>query len=97
MTAPLDPLPKREVDSLRAVIGSRVARARRGLGLSQRKLAAIMDRSPSWVREIENGAQFAPPYLLQALAVATQRSVGWFYGELVITLSEYVLTKVETE
>ncbi len=51
------------------------------LGLSQRGLARAMQRSPSWVREIEGGQQFAPPYLLKALATATAVSVAWFYGE----------------
>lgn len=40
-----------------------------------------MGRSPSWVREIETGQQYAPPYLIRVLATALGVSAGWFYGE----------------
>jgi transcriptional regulator with XRE-family HTH domain len=76
--APLDPS---EEISLRQTIGLRCQRARETLGLSQRALARVMRRSPSWVREIETGQQYAPPYLIRALAAATGVSAGWFYGE----------------
>ena len=51
------------------------------LGLSRRELARTMRRSPSWVREIEHGQQFAPPYLTKALADALGVSIAWLYGE----------------
>lgn len=70
-----------EQELLRQTMGVRCRKARLELGLSQRQFAQAMDRSPSWVREVEAGAQFAPPYLLQSLAHATRRSVAWFYGE----------------
>jgi transcriptional regulator with XRE-family HTH domain len=75
------PLLPTEVEALRLTIGSRCRRARERLKLSQRGIAKIMERSPSWVREIEGGEQYAPPYYLKALAVAIGETVGWFYGE----------------
>ncbi len=77
----LVPLEDQEKVSLRQAIGHRCRRARRHLGISRRALAEAMGRSPSWVREIEGGRQYAPPYLLLPLANATGVSVGWFYGE----------------
>jgi len=77
----LEPLDSHERDHLRRSIGLRCRRARLRLGLSQRELAQVMDRSPSWVREIEKGDQFAPPYLTWALADALGVSVAWLYGE----------------
>jgi len=77
----LEPLDSHERDHLRRTIGLRCRRARKRLGLSQRELARAMGRSPSWVREIEQGAQFAPPYLTRALADALGVSVAWLYGE----------------
>ena len=77
----LAPLTPSEEALLRQTIGLRCQRAREQLGLSQRALARTMDRSPSWVREVETGQQYAPPYLIRALATATGLSVGWFYGE----------------
>lgn len=76
----LVPLELAEQVLLRVTIGVRCSQARRQLGLSQRALARAMDRSPSWVREIEAREQFAPPYLLWALSKATGQPVGWFYG-----------------
>lgn len=70
----------REKDALRRLLGSRVAAARREVGISQRALAAMQDRSPSWVREIETGEQWAPVYLVTAMAEATGWAIGWFYG-----------------
>ena len=78
---PIEPLDVAEQMQLRRTIGQRCRRSRVRLGLSQRALARAMGRSPSWVREIERGDQYAPPYLLKALAVATGYSVGWHYGE----------------
>lgn len=72
---------EKEREALRFLVGRRVAVARHEIGLSQRALAKVCDRSPSWVREIESGAQWAPAYLLVPLAEITGRSVGWFYGE----------------
>lgn len=82
-TPPLSLTPLSEADQaeLRRMIGERCQRARQQLGLSQRALARLMDRSPSWVREIEAGQQFAPAYLIRALATATRLPVGWFYGD----------------
>lgn len=76
----LRPLDSDEQDLLRKIIGVKCKKAREELGLSQRSLAQIMRRSASWVREIEHGAQYAPPYLIQSLSRATQHSVSWFYG-----------------
>ncbi len=76
----LVPLDKREQELLRKTIGLRCRKARLELGLSQRALAKVMKRSPSWVREIERGDQYAPPYLMVALATATGTSVAWLYG-----------------
>jgi transcriptional regulator with XRE-family HTH domain len=76
----LTPLDPREQDLLRKTMGLRCQQARERLGLSQRALARVMDRSPSWVREVESGDQFAPPYLIASLARATELPAGWFYG-----------------
>ncbi len=77
----LEPLDDQERSLLRRTIGLRCRKARLQLGLSQRGLANLMARSPSWVREIERGEQFAPPYLTKVLAPAIGVSVGWLYGE----------------
>jgi len=77
----LVPLDDHELALLRQTLGHRCRRARLRLDLSQRALAIIMDRSPSWVRDVERGRQYAPPYLVRFLASATGVSVGWFYGE----------------
>jgi len=74
-------LSAREQELLRQVLGARCRRGREELGLSQRALAEAMGRSESWVREIEHGKQYAPAYLIQAMADATGRSHGWFYGQ----------------
>jgi len=76
----LIPLDDQEQALLRQTIGLRCRKARESLGLSQRGLAKVMARSPSWVREVEQGQQFAPAYLIQALGRATGRSPSWFYG-----------------
>lgn len=81
LRAVLVPLDDDEQTLLRQTIGLRCRKAREELGLSQRALAKLMNRSPSWVREIEAGAQYAPPYLVRGLANATCRAVGWFYGD----------------
>ncbi len=69
-----------ERDLLRRVLGARCRRAREELALTRRQLADALGRSPSWVREIEGGHQYAPPYLVLTLAEALSRPVGWFYG-----------------
>lgn len=69
-----------ECAALRVFMGSRVRAARIQLGISQRELARQMDRSSSWVREIESGAQYGPAYLIVALTEALGRDLGWFYG-----------------
>ncbi len=76
----LEPLDDREVDLLRQTIAVRSRKAPMLLGLTHRGLARSMDRSPSWVREVEAGTQFAPAYLIQALSTAISRPIGWFYG-----------------
>jgi len=72
-----------EAAALRKQLGRRVREARKLLGISMRKLAAIMGRSPSWVREVEAGAQYAPHYLVLTLAQAIPRPLAWFYGHAV--------------
>lgn len=62
------------------MIGERCTEARKRLGLSQREVARQLGMSPSWVREYENGAQFAPSWLIVTLAEAARLPVGWFYG-----------------
>ena len=86
------PLDRREQDLLRKTIGLRCRKARGKLDMSQRTMAKAMGRSPSWVREIESGAQYAPAYLLRALASATCVSVAWFYGEQ--DLAERIVAEV---
>lgn len=66
--------------ALRIVLGERCAEARRRLGYTQRGLAKALDMSPSWVREYEGGAQFAPAWLITTLAEAIGKPVSWFYG-----------------
>lgn len=77
----IEPLYREEQELLRKTLGHRCRLVRQDLGYSQRALAAAMDRSPSWVREIENGAQYAPPYLLKALSNASGQPISWFYGD----------------
>lgn len=77
----LTPLSDDEQHLLRQTLGIHCRKAREFLGLSRAGLAQTMGRSPSWVREIERGDQYAPPYLLLALARATARSPAWFYGQ----------------
>ena len=97
----LVPLDDEEQGLLRQTIGLRCRKAREELCLSQRALAKAMDRSPSWVREIEGGAQYAPAYLIRALATATGVSVAWFYGEDCLVdprkLAEEILQAVQEE
>lgn len=69
-----------EETALRVTLGLRVRAARNHLGLSGRALARLCGKSGSWVREVESGAQYAPWYLVVALAEATGWSVGWFCG-----------------
>jgi len=78
---PLSPIDAATESALRATLALRVVEARKRLGLSGRALARIMNRSGSWVREVESGAQWPPPYLIAALARALQCSPGWFYGD----------------
>jgi transcriptional regulator with XRE-family HTH domain len=73
-------MPEKTKQALRVVLGARCAEARKALGLSQRALAAQLDMSASWVREVEGGAQFAPSWLLVILSEAAGLPVGWFYG-----------------
>ena len=77
----LVPLDDQEQALLRQTIGIRCRKAREELGLSQRALARAMSRSASWVREVEAGTQYAPAYLIRALATGIGVSVAWFYGE----------------
>lgn len=77
---PLDPLSPAEARALRSRLGRRVAETRGRLGLSQRALAKRMGRSPSWVREIEAGAQYAPHYLVLPMAEAAEVPLSYFYG-----------------
>lgn len=56
----------------------------------------------SWVREVERGEQYAPAYLVAALATAIGVSPGWFYGEDrkdldVKVLAEAILAAVRQE
>ncbi|MBX3466181.1 MAG: helix-turn-helix transcriptional regulator [Planctomycetes bacterium] len=55
--------------------------ARLELGLTQEELGRALGRTQPWVREVESGRTAAQPYVLAALAAATGRSVGWFFGE----------------
>ncbi len=73
-------LSEKERDSLRRLLGVRVARARQRLKLSQRAMATEFDMSPSWVRQVELGAQFAPAWMLATLSEAIGEPVSWFYG-----------------
>lgn len=77
---PLTPLADDEQALLRRTLGLRCRKAREGLDLSQVRLAEALGRSASWVREVERGDQYAPPYLIVSLARATGRSPSWFYG-----------------
>jgi transcriptional regulator with XRE-family HTH domain len=62
--------------TLSATIGERVADYRRKRGLSQRDLAAAMNRSESWVSQVERGVQPVERLsVLQALAQALSVSV----------------------
>lgn len=74
------PLTENEAKALRVRLGRKVAEARRLVGVSQRALAARMGKSPSWVREIESGGQYAPHYLILSLAEAAGVPLSWFYG-----------------
>lgn len=43
------------------------ATLRKGMGLSRRRLAELLDRSEFWVRNIEQGQQPCPRYAILAL------------------------------
>ena len=91
----LRPLAGDEVALLQRLIGNQCRKAREELRLTQRALATRMDRSPSWVREVEGGAQWAPPYYLAALARATGHTIDWFYGdERIQNLADLILHRV---
>lgn len=74
------PLSEAEAVSLRRMIGQRIGAARSALGLSQRALAQHFGMSPSWVREVETGQQYAPHYLVLAMAEAAGQPLEYFYG-----------------
>lgn len=96
----LTPLDPGEQDLLRKTMGVRCRQARERLGLSQRALARAMERSPSWVREVEAGDQFPPAYLIAVLARATALPVGWFYGETepdLEALTRRVLERIQVD
>lgn len=67
--------------ALHRVLGDRVKAARLQLGLTQEQLGRALGRTQSWVREVESGRTAAQPYVLAALAAATGRGVGFFFGE----------------
>lgn len=67
--------------ALHRTLGDRVKAARLELGLTQEQLGRALGRTQPWVREVESGRTAAQPYVLAALAAATARSVGWFFGE----------------
>ena len=76
----LSPLSRHEQDSLRETMAARVVAARKELGVSQRGMARALGMSASWAREVEHARQWPPAYLIAALARATGREPGWFYG-----------------
>jgi transcriptional regulator with XRE-family HTH domain len=78
----LTPLSAWDEHQLHRLLAARVKLARERLGLSQRELARIMQRCGSWIREIESGAQYAPPYLIVSLAGALGVQPGWFYRKV---------------
>lgn len=78
-------LTDREKKATKLLLGARCAIARTRLGLSQRELARRMDKSASWIRECESGAQWCPWWLVIALAEASGRPIGWFIGETGLT------------
>ena len=90
---PLAPLSEREQRQLRQRLGERCRKVREELGLSQRRLAEVMHRSPGWVREIERGDQYAPPYLLWALCRASGRTPGWFYAQGEVSAGEPIVRR----
>lgn len=92
MTAPKDPQPPPDAlvravlspeaeAALRRTLGARVREARLELGITQHQLALAFGIGQSGVAEMEKGRACAQPYVIQALASATGRSVGWFFGE----------------
>jgi transcriptional regulator with XRE-family HTH domain len=63
-------------------VGERVAEFRRKRGLSQRDLAAAMNRSESWVSQVERGVQPVERLsLLQALAHTLSTSASVTSGQ----------------
>ena len=68
-------------DALHRVLGERVRAARVELGVTQAQLAAALGRTQSWVAEVESGRTVCQPYVIAALAAASGRSAGWFFGE----------------
>lgn len=68
-------------EALKRLMSERVLQVRRELGLTQLQVGTAFGRSQPWAREVESARQWVPHWTLLALARATGRSVGWFYGE----------------
>lgn len=62
-------------------IGPRIQEARLAAGLSQTELAKATGNSPSTIQSWEIGVRHPRMAGLQALAVALDRDVSWFYVE----------------
>ncbi|MFI6603761.1 helix-turn-helix domain-containing protein [Nonomuraea sp. NPDC050536] len=65
-----------------ALVGDRIRRLRLGRGLNQEELAALMDRSVSWVSQVERGVRAVErPPVLQKLAELFDVDVAYLRGE----------------
>lgn len=66
-------------------LGERIARRRRQLGLSQVELAALVERSESWVSQVERGAREVDRLTVRAkLAAALQWRLEDLFPQLQI-------------
>lgn len=70
-----------QLEDLHATLSARVKEVRLELGLSQEQLGRALGRTQTWVTEVEKGRTVPAHDVLVALALASRRSVGWFYGE----------------
>lgn len=78
---PLVPLDEDEVEELRETLAARVKQAREEAGLTTGDVARAYGKTTQWVRHIENGNQWPPPWYLVALSRLAGRPTGTFFPE----------------
>lgn len=64
-----------------AIIGKKIRKLRREMGLSQEELGTKLGVSGSFVGYLENGKKRINPNLLKKVSKVTNYPVSYFYGE----------------